>query len=141
MTFRQYTNLVTFSSYICYTFAIIDAIKTLYLCYTCVASVPQNNEGLIYTLTTAHPYRGRPTLEDDERFRHGLVCVLQEKLFITVLLCPLCLVYITVLLSLFCQLLHKKCIGLDFAHCKLFNCLTRLYLSIKTTFVVLLQMW
>ena len=45
---------------------------------------------IIYTLimlTTAHVDRGRPTLKDDERFRHGLIHNLQEKLFITVLLC------------------------------------------------------
>ena len=40
-------------------------------------------------ITTAHAARSRPTLKDDERFRHGLVRDLQEKLFITVLLCPL----------------------------------------------------
>ena len=38
-------------------------------------------------LTTAHVDRGGPTLKDDERYRHVLVRDLQEKLFITVLLC------------------------------------------------------
>ena len=40
-------------------------------------------------LTTAHADRGRPTLKDDERFRQVLVRDLQDKLSITVLLCPL----------------------------------------------------
>ena len=47
---------------------------------------------IIYTLimlTTAHADRGRPTLKDDERFRQVLVRDLQDKLSITVLLCPL----------------------------------------------------